>query len=85
MEATFSFSVESLSINVLGNGEMKKEILGIATEPVHQTQTQTQVLRTQAVIPLCPAHFIAIVIMTEGKLGLQQLGHCCTYAPGNHV
>ena len=38
-----------------------------------QTQTQTQVIRTQAVRPLCPTHIIAIVIMTAGKLGPKHL------------
>ena len=33
--------------------------------------------------PLCPTHFIAIVIMTDGKLAPKQLAHGCTYAPGN--
>ena len=37
----------------------------------------------QAVRPLCPAHVIVIVIMTEGKLGLQQFAQGCTCAPGN--
>ena len=43
----------------------------------------SSIIQTQVVRPLCPTHIIAMVIMTEGKLGLKQLAQGCTCAPGN--
>ena len=49
------------------------------------THGHFQVLRTQALRTLRPAHVIAILIMTEGKLGVKQLVQGCTCARAMEV
>ena len=44
---------------------------------------KTRVVQTLAMIPLSLAHVIALIIVTDGKLGVKQLSRDCTCASGN--
>ena len=60
-----------------------KDVCIYSQKQVSNSQSQSQVLWTQAVRPLCPANVRAIMIITEGKQDLKQLAQGCTYTPGN--